>query len=84
MAAQGLGVRQADARDAQTVDHPGQRGVGGFGHRCHQIVVGLLPKALHFHDGLLMAVQVENIRILVDKSGPDKFFQGGLAEAVDI
>ena len=75
MTANHLGICQTDACNAQTVHHSRQGRVGRFLSRRNQIVIRFLPESVHLDDLFLMAVQMENIRILMNHADADKFLQ---------
>ncbi len=84
MAAQYLGVRQADPRHAQAVDQTDQRRVRGPLDGLHQIIVGSLAESFHLHDRVPVPVQMEDIGVFMDKTGADEFLQGHLRQPVDV
>ena len=70
-----LGICQTDACNAQTVHHSRQGRVGCLLSRRNQIVIRFLPESVHLDDLFLMAVQMENVRILMNHTDTDKFLQ---------
>ena len=84
LAAQHLCVSQSDSRDSQAVHHPGKGGIGRCLYGCNQIVIRLLAQTLHFHDCIPVFFQMEYIRIFVNKTCLDEFFQGGLRQTVNV
>ena len=70
--------------DAQRIDEIRQLGGFRLFHRCNQILIGFLPKALHGCDFRLMLFQAEQIRIIFHKALFQKLLQRFLRKPFDI
>ena len=82
--AQHLRISKANTCNTQSVNHPGKGSMRSGSYGSHKIVIRSLPKSLHCNDRLLMAVQMKNIRILMNKASRNKFFQRRLGKPVNI
>ena len=82
--AEQLCISQPYMVDAQCIDEVRQLGGFRLFHRCNQILIGFLPKALHGCDFRLMLFQAEQIRIIFHKALFQKLLQGFLRKPFHI
>ena len=82
--AEQLCISQPYMIDAQCIDEVRQLGGFRLFHRCNQILIGFLPKALHGCDFRLMLFQAEQIRIILHKALFEKLLQRFLRKPLDI
>ena len=84
VSAEDLRVCEANAGDPEPIHDAVKLRMAGTLCRRHQILIALLTEALHRDDVGTVAIEMEDITVVMNEAMRDKLLQRLLAEALDV